>query len=272
MLLCCLDMERAFQRSVQGGGCGKGYVTPRSIALEDNRAFEERVPIILLMCDMAISIANTEEEKATATSWKKLLAFTLAVLKRKKIQIDCTRSYRQSMAVSNESSRYEHGNFDFQELYSNHAAPRGLACDGGPVNKSCLNDGKRQIIPGIPKAIEKAVDLWRFGSVLTFGKPMRLFRTADGRRENIPNFSNSIWVKHNQKQAFARYHRLMKYMATLVDDDQTILEEQGIELEEKWKLAVVPFKRRHPRASLSQVMSSARKLIEEVKNKRKSGE
>ena len=72
----------------------------------------------------------------------------------------------------------------------------------------------RQAVPGLPKAIEEVVLLWRRGDAAKGYKALHLLHSATSRRRELgESFDNDWWVGAGQKCAFQRINKLLALVA-----------------------------------------------------------
>ena len=97
------------------------------------------------------------------------------------------------------------------------------------------------VIPGLPKTVAQAIELWRRGSPELLYRPLRLYATAKERRNLIPRYSNTVWVRSSQKFKYLRFQKLAKAVAACNTSIKSVFDEGEDGL---WNQALNTFCRR----------------------------
>ena len=155
--------------------------------------------------------------------------------------------------------RAESDRFEVRSL-QNLTAPNTDAPDSNSIlsRRGSLNDDGHedysifQVIPGMPRTIEEAVSIWRFGCPMSNGIPLKHFTDVDFRKANIYGYTDKKW-RSGQRASLQRLKKLMMILSMSTDPHIPNIFDDDAD-EELWKSAIESFKRTWSGVALTAVL------------------
>ena len=94
-------------------------------------------------------------------------------------------------------------------------------------------------IPKLPKSIETAIQIWRYGNSSEGYRAVHLFATADKRRCLIPSYKDKLWKESGNKR---KYERILFFAKRVAEYNEKIVDIFRVGLDSEWKSAIHSFK------------------------------
>lgn len=237
-------MERTtIHRPIQGGGQGSGFQVPHQILRKE----ESLLPIIA-RDTLFVAEKNRPHQSSTNTDPSEVNRYNSWInqLQNRLFYIDQRRKEsRYANTVRNNNNLYSSEDIvanlnknatttiqsgatallHASNILSNSVSPPPSNVNGRSnsyINNNLLHCPQLlhaassettttvKFIPPLPKRISHLVKLWRYGDG-TF-KPVRLFEKAEGRKDLVSNYTNSLWTKTGQKNAYLRIRKIMQFI------------------------------------------------------------
>ena len=206
-------MERqGYIPSIQGGGSGAGFAVPDSLTYDETKTYDNLIKTIIQRGSQAEEICKSESNKEKMTIWNSALTSRLFMLKP-------IRNNRENSR--NESDMSPGRNFKIQKR-----PPSALSVLPQVFNANRITFVNRKprkhlktvakhethhtnysivkVVPRMRRSIDDVVRLWRFGCAESSSMPIRRFRSAAFRKQNIDGYSNMACRK-GQKELLQRF-------------------------------------------------------------------
>lgn len=235
-------MERKFTPRVQGGGTGQGFQPPHGINRYEKPNFKGICQSIISCCELKAGGGESSEPALHSVYCDHLKRRLFLLHERSKIPTTSgshTASLTENCAV-----------YNIEDIFIGNATSQ---------DRSAVHV---KYIPNLPSSLPEAVHLWRFGSLNGQYHPIRLFRSAEKRKEMISNYSHKLWSSGGQKSAYYRYKDLIEAMEEVAPVLWMMdIWEEGDD--DKWNRIICEFQNSLPEnlqnSSLSGIISYIRK-------------
>ena len=235
--------------AIQGGGSGAGFNAPSSLIYDEPRLHATLVRRIIQHSAAIERECKSERSRELMSIWNSSLArrlFMLKCMREKKAANSGSASNTFTKEIRSSSiggRNRKEGTPNLIEKNGNNAESKtegafiNYATDTG---RSLKNVSVVQIIPNMPKTIEKVAEIWRFGSEQSNYEPIRNFRLASFRKKHIDGYSDRGWKK-GQKQLLQRYRSLVSIV--LGCHDPPLRDDKGSDISDiEWERAILEFK------------------------------
>ncbi|KAI0564023.1 hypothetical protein FGB62_31g113 [Gracilaria domingensis] len=229
------------QRPHQGGGTGTGFRLPPQILHEEHkhinnimqhvnelveqRRFQHNLEIMNASPRLVGAIAQSKQQFLSVHK-AMMRRFFLLRQRRKKhfeqrssgIELSSTLLLTRKPDESGNGiskSRILNASCQHDQQNTNdcfNCFQQAVAVKEKNVKLSAIKPLCKTFIPGLPKGIENAVKIWRFGDMRT-RTPLRLFDKVKSRRRIVQSYTESWWRISGQKAAYYKLKKLISLVA-----------------------------------------------------------
>ena len=279
-------MERiGYVRAVQGGGGGVGFNTPKALQFDEPLMYHSLIRKIAKRSNEAVRNCRGASHEERMKIWNSALMKKLYLIhgirnvlarsdytcsdgEKKNAGPPGTSRDNNSQSERSSSTRCHWKKSSLFSVDGDSNADAGFPHSIDYLIRPEESDGLirrqqnenlviHQFIPRLPKNIEEVLFLWRFGSEKSLGFPLRRYRDAKFRHENIFGYSDKKW-RRGQRQLFERYKKLVQALSLCVSPPISNIYADEDE-DSQWDAAVEHFKSQWSDVSWSTVINSMRR-------------